>query len=44
LLEATKLDPYWKDWCVLFATHRLSKLGVKNPIKTSFKGYDFFRK
>lgn len=44
LLEATKLDPYWKDWCVLFATHRLSKLGVKNPIKTNFKGYDFFRK
>lgn len=44
LLEAINLDPYWKDWCVLLATHRLSKLGVKNPIKTSFEGYDFFRK
>lgn len=44
LLDSLNLDAYWKDWCILLASHRLSKLGLKNPIKTSFKGYDFFHK
>ena len=44
LLNSLEMQDYWKDWCILLASHRLSKLGLKNPIKTSFSGYDFFQK
>lgn len=50
LLDALTLDPYWKDWCLILASHKIGKLSdsdhsPKNLINfTEYKGYSFFNK
>lgn len=50
LLNNLSLSSYWRDWCLILASHRISKHGdpdssPKDLINfTDFKGYSFFSK
>lgn len=50
LLDNVTLDTYWRDWCVVLASHRVGKISTDSQgqgdllSSTQFSGYRFFNK